>query len=392
LIIRKRIMFVFGTRPEAIKLAPVIKEAEKHPDVFDPIIVVTGQHREMLDQVLKIFGIKPDYDLKIMEEDQSISNIVIRSLQGLEDIVLREKPDMIIVQGDTSTAFSASLSAYYHKIPLAHVEAGLRTWNKHKPFPEEMNRKLTTALADLHFAPTSTSAANLRSEGVPASAIYLTGNTVIDALFAVAKKDFDLKKAGLGGFDDKKVILVTVHRRESFGAPLRAILSAIKEIAVKFQDSVRIILPVHKNPMVREAVEEVLGDLPNIDLTEPLEYEPFVHLMKASYLILTDSGGIQEEAPSLKKPVLLLRDVTERPEGVSSGAVRVVGVDPRSIVEGACRLIEDTAEYDKMAQARNPYGDGRASERIIGALLHHFGFIDRRPEEFRAERKEASVK
>jgi UDP-N-acetylglucosamine 2-epimerase (non-hydrolysing) len=288
-----------------------------------------------------------------------------------------------MVQGDTSTTFAASLSAFYHKVPLAHVEAGLRTWNKFKPFPEEMNRMLTTALADLHFAPTFTSKENLKSEGVPPSSIYLTGNTVIDALFEVAKKHYDLKKTGLSLTDKSKMILVTVHRRESFGAPLREILGAVAQIAVKFGDGVQIVIPVHKNPVVKEAVEDVLGELSNVDLIEPLEYEPFVHLMKAAYVILTDSGGIQEEAPSLGKPVLVLRDVTERPEGVLAGTVKIVGTAAQTIVSETAALLEDKTLYEKMSRSKNPYGDGRASERIVSALLHHFGFIDRRPEEIK---------
>lgn len=393
MIIRKRIMFVFGTRPEAIKLAPVIGEIKKHPDVFDPIIVTTGQHKQMLDQVLKIFDIKPDYDLGIMEEEQTVSNIVVRSLQGLSDIVLRERPDMMIVQGDTSTTFAASLSSFYHKITLAHVEAGLRTWNKFKPYPEEMNRKLTSALADIHFAPTFASVQNLKNEGVQGSSIYLTGNTVIDALFDVAKRRYDLKEVGLNLSGKEKVITVTVHRRESFGAPFRLICSAVKKIALKYSKDVKIVIPVHKNPIAAEYIEEILGDVSNIELVQPLDYVPFVHLMKASYLILTDSGGIQEEAPSLGKPVLVLREVTERPEGVEAGTVKVVGVKPENIVAETEKLIEDKDKYDKMTCAQNPYGDGLASKRIARALLHYFGLIDRRPEEFKGAKriKEKSI-
>lgn len=382
MINRKRIMFVFGTRPEAIKMAPVIKEVEKYPDIFEPVIVATGQHRQMLDQVLRIFDIDPDYDLGIMEENQTITSIVTKSLQGLEEIILREKPDMLLVQGDTSTAFAAGLSAFYYKIPLGHVEAGLRTFDKFRPYPEEMNRKLISSLADLHFTPTKSSLRNLLEEKVPRGQIYLTGNTVIDALLAVSRKNFDLEKVGIKLDKGKKLILVTAHRRESFGAPLRNICSAIKKLAEKFRREVEFVIPVHKNPMVRGVVSEILEEVDNVLLIEPLDYEPFVHLMKASYIILSDSGGVQEEAPSLGKPVLVLREKTERPEAIKAGTVKLVGMDEKAIFEEADRLLTDKAEYDKMSQAVNPYGDGRASERIAGALLHYFGASDRLPEEF----------
>jgi len=385
MINRKRIMFVFGTRPEAIKMAPVIKEVEKYPDILEPVIVVTGQHRQMLDQVLRIFDIDPDYDLGIMEENQTLTSIIIKSLQGLEEIILREKPDMLLVQGDTSTTFAASLSAFYYRIPLGHVEAGLRTFDKWRPYPEEMNRKLTTALADLHFAPTGTSAGNLTEEGVARDRIYLTGNTVIDALLTVSKKNFDLGKAGIKLGKGRKMILVTAHRRENFGAPLKNICSAIKSLAEKFRTEIEFIIPVHKNPMVRQVVNEILESVDNVELIEPLDYEPFVHLMKASHIILTDSGGVQEEAPSLGKPVLVLREKTERPEAVAAGTVKLVGTDEKVIFDEADRLLTDKAEYGRMSRAVNPYGDGRASERIVSALLHYFGALDRRPEEFSAK-------
>jgi UDP-N-acetylglucosamine 2-epimerase (non-hydrolysing) len=375
-------MFVFGTRPEAIKMAPVIKEAEKYPDVLEPVIVVTGQHRHMLDQVLRIFDVDPDYDLGIMEENQTIISIVTKSLQGLEEIILREKPDILLVQGDTSTAFAAGLAAYYYKIPLGHVEAGLRTFDKWRPYPEEMNRKLITALADLHFAPTMKSVNNLLEEKVPRERAYLTGNTVIDALLQVSKGAYDLEKAGIKLRKGRKMILVTAHRRESFGQPLRNICSAIKKLAEKFRREIEFVIPVHKNPMVREVVNEILEEVDNVELIEPLDYEPFVHLMKASYIILTDSGGVQEEAPSLGKPVLVLREKTERPEAVEAGTVKIVGMDEKVIFEETDRLLTDAAEYQKMSRAVNPYGDGHASERIVGALLHYFGASDRRPEEF----------
>lgn len=379
---------MFGTRPEAIKMAPVIAEVKRHSDLFEPAIVVTGQHREMLDQVLKVFGIKPDYDLMIMEQEQSLSYIVSRCLQGLEEVIMREHPDIVLVQGDTSTTFASSLAAFYQHVPLGHVEAGLRTKKKYYPFPEEMNRKLTSVVADIHFAPTRIAVENLLAEGVNKQAIYLTGNTVIDALYAIARKSYDLKSAGVEIKDkNKKLILVTVHRRENFGAPLKNICEAVKKIAIKHREVATVILPVHRNPIVSETVKDILDSVHNIQLIEPLGYEPFVHLMKNSYIILTDSGGVQEEAPSLGKPVLVLREETERPEAVMANTVKIVGTKTENIVSEVEKLLSDSREYEKMANAVNPYGDGKASERIIGALLHYFGFIDVRPEEFTASQK-----
>jgi len=384
---KKRVLFVFGTRPEAIKMAPVISEVKKHSDLFNPVVVVTGQHREMLDQVLKVFNIKPDYDLMIMEHEQTISSVVCRCIQGLEDVLIRERPDIMLVQGDTSTTFASSLAAFYQHVPLGHVEAGLRTGKKYYPFPEEMNRRLTSAVADIHFAPTRTSVNNLLSEGINKSAIYLTGNTVIDALQQVARKEFSLKEAGVSVREKgKKLILVTVHRRESFGAPLRNICEAIRKIAIKHKDIATVILPVHKNPMVSSTVNDVLGNAANVQLINPLDYEPFVHLMKMSHIILTDSGGIQEEAPSLGKPVLVLREETERPEAVMANTVKVVGTSTETIVNEVEKLLSSADEYKKMSQAVNPYGDGNASKRIISAMLHYFGYIDMRPEEFDASK------
>ena len=363
-------------------MAPVINQVEKYPDILEPVIVTTGQHRQMLDQVLRIFNIDPDYDLGIMQENQTIVSIVTKSLQGLEEIILREKPDMLLVQGDTSTAFAAGLAAFYYRIPLGHVEAGLRTFDKWRPYPEEINRKLLTSLADLHFTPTDSSARNLLEEKTPRDKIYLTGNTVIDALLTVSKKNYNLEKAGIKLNKDKKLILVTTHRRENLGAPLKHICQAIRKLADKFRREVEIILPVHKNPLVRNMVNDILDGVDNVDLVEPLDYEPFVHLMKASYIILTDSGGVQEEGPSLGKPVLVLREKTERPEAVAAGTVKLVGMDEKLIFDEASRLLTDQAEYAKMSQAVNPYGDGHASERIVGALLHYFGASDMKPEEF----------
>jgi len=383
MINRKRVMFVFGTRPEAIKMAPVILELEKHPDILQGVIVSTGQHLEMLRQVMHIFEVRPDYDLGIMEEAQTLSQIVIKTLQGLESVVLREKPDMLLVQGDTSSAFAAALCAFYHKIPLGHVEAGLRTGDKWRPYPEEINRRLISEVSDLHFAPTDTALQNLLREDFNRSSIYLTGNTVIDALLKVSSRSFDLKRAGLEIDKDKKVILVTAHRRESFGAPLKEICRAIGRIAKKYEKEVQVIFPAHKNPMVQVTVKESLGEIENVVITEPLDYEPFVHLMKASHVILTDSGGIQEEAPSLGKPVLVLREVTERPEAIAAGTVKLIGVKEEAIFAETERLLLDQKEYKRMTRAVNPYGDGKAAERIAGVLLHYFGFTDIKPEEFR---------
>lgn len=364
-------------------MAPVITEAEKYPDILDPLIVVTGQHRQMLDQVLRIFDIRPDYDLGIMEEDQSIANIVAKSLQGLQEIILCEKPDMLLVQGDTSTTFAAALAAYYFKIPLGHVEAGLRTFDKWRPYPEEINRKLTTALADLHFAPTETSVSNLMAEGIGRNCVYLTGNSVIDALLKTASRKFDLKQAGVNLNSKKKMILVTAHRRESFGKPLKNICQAISRLAQAHRRNVEIVVPVHKNPMVKNTVYEILEQIDNVELIEPLDYEPFVHLMKESYIILTDSGGIQEEGPSLGKPVLVMREKTERPEAVAFGTVKLVGTDEDLIFEEANKLLADRGAYENMSKAVNPYGDGHAAERIAQAILYYFGAIDRKPEEFK---------
>ena len=388
----KRIMFVFGTRPEAIKMAPLIHEIEKHKDIFEAIVVVTGQHREMLDQALAPFNIKPDYDMGIMEEGQTITRIIVKSMQAFEDIILSDKPDMIIVQGDTTTTFTAGLSAFNHKIPVGHVEAGLRTHNKYNPFPEEMNRRLTTAVADLHFAPTQTAVDSLLREGIQRNQIFLTGNTVIDALFSIAGRPFDLKKAGIKIKEGKKIILVTTHRRESFGAPMRNVCEAIAKIAKTHGEIAAVVLPVHKNPNVREVVNELLSDVHDVTLIEPMDYIPFVHMMKASHIILTDSGGVQEEAPSLGKPVLVLREVTERPEAILANTVKIVGTDPELIFKETEKLLTDDVEYEKMARAVNPYGDGHASERIVGALLRYFGYTDKNADEFDAAKPAPKMK
>lgn len=382
---QKKIMFVFGTRPEAIKMAPVIAELEKQP-ALEPLIVVTGQHRQMLDQVLKIFQITPQHDLQIMSRNQTLTDIAAKTLRGLETVISEEKPDMILVQGDTSTAFAAGLAAYYHRVPLGHVEAGLRTFDKWRPYPEEINRKLLSALADLHFAPTGTAVSNLIAEGVGRDGIYCTGNTVIDALFEVSDREFDLRAAGIRLDPDKKLVLVTVHRRENFGEPLERICRAIKRLAHDFSREAQVVLPVHKNPKVRDTVNHLLGGVRNIQLVEPQEYEPFVHLLKSSYIVLTDSGGVQEEAPSLGKPVLVMREKTERPEAVAFGTVKLVGSDEDKLAGLASGLLRDPAAYQAMSQAVNPYGDGRAARRTVQAILHYFGAVKQRPEEFSVEK------
>ncbi|MDI6892693.1 MAG: UDP-N-acetylglucosamine 2-epimerase (non-hydrolyzing) [Actinomycetota bacterium] len=412
-----KVMTVFGTRPEAIKLAPVIKELEKHPDRIQSVVVVTAQHREMLDQVLGLFGITPDYDLDIMRADQSLFDVVLRAIDGLKPVLEKERPDILLVQGDTTTTFAAALAAFYLKIPIGHVEAGLRTFDKHRPFPEEMNRRLTSSLADLHFAPTTRARENLLKEGVPREKVHVTGNTVIDALLAPPlaglKEDYGFDDPVLKSvdFDSRKVILVTAHRRESWctptfrqaqgprakvegsevegGKPLENICRAIRDL-ISGNEDVEVVFSVHLNPRVREVVGRILGDERRVHLLDPLDYEPFVQLMKRCYLILTDSGGIQEEAPSLGKPVLVMREVTERPEGLEAGTVKLVGTDAQRILEETNLLLKDSNEYNKMAKAVNPYGDGRASERIVEIILTHFGLQPRRVSNPRGMAREKS--
>jgi UDP-N-acetylglucosamine 2-epimerase (non-hydrolysing) len=376
----KKILLVFGTRPEAIKLAPVINRLKKHKARFAVIVCVTAQHRQMLDQVLSIFKISPDYDLDIMRENQDLFDITIKSLKGLKEVFETVKPDIVLAQGDTTTAFMAGLAAFYFKIPVGHVEAGLRTYDKYSPFPEEKNRHLLSTLTDYHFAPTQLSRSNLLRENIPEENIWVTGNTVIDALLEVVRsqKSEVRKKAHQNYFKEQynlkletrnsKLLLVTGHRRENFGEGFEHICQALRAIAEK-RDDISIVYPVHLNPNVRGPVKRILSGIKNIYLIEPLEYEQFVFLMNKSYLILTDSGGIQEEAPSLGKPVLVMRNTTERPEGIEAGAVKLVGTDRNNIVKGALDLIEDPALYEKMSKSVNPYGDGKASERITDVLL-----------------------
>jgi len=363
----KKIFFVFGTRPEAIKLAPVIIEAKRHKEILTKVLI-TGQHREMLDEVLRVFRIKPDFDLNVMRPNQELSEVTSRILIGVENILKEEKPDWVIIQGDTTTVLATALACYYQKISLAHVEAGLRSFDKYQPFPEEINRRLVSHIADINFAPTKGAAENLLKEGIDKKKILITGNTVIDALLmAVGKKvrlNKELKKVDFR----KRIILVTAHRRENFGTPLENICNAVKEIS-KLSDDLEIVYPLHLNPNVQETAKGVLSNAPNIKLLQPLDYLTFCYLMKKSYLILTDSGGIQEEAPSLHKPVLILRSVTERPEVVQVGAAILVGTEKEKIVKEVKNLLEDKKRYRQMAFVHNPFGDGKASRRIIGWLV-----------------------
>lgn len=378
-----KVMTVFGTRPEAIKMAPIVLELQKHPDTILPVVAVTAQHREMLDQVLNLFHIKPDHDLNIMAAGQTLFDITTRAMMGLDKVLTEEKPDIVLVHGDTTTTFAGALAAYYHQTAVGHVEAGLRTHNKYSPFPEEMNRRLTGCIADLNFAPTSTSEANLLAENVPPESIFVTGNTVIDALHHTVRDDFDFQEESLKDvdFQNKRIILVTTHRRENLGEPMRHVYKALKQLTEEFDD-VEVVFPVHKNPKVREVVNEELGGLAKVHLIDPLDYEPFANLMHRAYLILTDSGGVQEEAPALGKPVLVLRDTTERPEAVDAGTVKLIGTDRERVYEEAKKLLTDKAEYSRMAESVNPYGDGKAAARIIQAILYHYGLADGRPDVF----------
>ncbi len=369
----KTVSFVFGTRPEAIKLAPIILALRSHP-ALKAHVCVTAQHRQMLDQILDVFGITPDADLDLMQPNQTLASLTSRAIAAIDEYLNEHKPDIVLVQGDTTTVLSAALAAFYRSIPVGHIEAGLRTWNKKSPFPEEINRVLATRLADLHFAPTESSRQNLLREGVPSSAIYVTGNTVVDALLHALKcvKDDPPTVPGLpvelfNKASRRPMVLVTAHRRESFGAGFEAICAAIVSLARRFVD-VAFVYPVHPNPRVRETVVTLLTGLSNVYLIEPLGYLPFVALMNRARLILTDSGGVQEEACTLKKPVLLMRETTERPEGVETGLVRLVGTTVATIVERTGSLLSGTEESEDMSKVPSPYGDGSASRRIIGVL------------------------
>ena len=379
-------MTVFGTRPEAIKMCPLVQELRRHPDTLEPIVAVTAQHREMLDQVLDLFGIVPDYDLNIMQGGQTLYDVTTRALTGLKEVMEKARPDLVLVHGDTTTTFAGALAAYYLQIPVGHVEAGLRTGNKYSPFPEEMNRKLTGAIADLHFAPSTTSRDNLLRENVDPAAIFVTGNTVIDALATTVQADYR--------FDDPvveealsrhpRLLVMTTHRRENLGEPMRHVYRAVKDALAQCPD-VAAVFPVHKNPKVREVVQAELAGQDRVYLTEPMDYQPFANIMSRASVILTDSGGIQEEAPALGKPVLVLRGTTERPEAVAAGTVRLVGTDYDAVRNETLRLLTDRSYYQSMAEAVNPYGDGQACRRIVGFILNRFGYTDEMPDEFNVQ-------
>jgi len=361
-----KVLVVFGTRPEAIKMAPVIRELHEVKDI-ETVVAVTAQHREMLDQVLKLFAIQPDYDLDLMKEHQDLFNITTGVLNGMKEILEKEKPHLVLVHGDTTTTFAAALAAFYQRIPVGHVEAGLRTRNKYSPYPEEMNRTLAGRIAELHFAPTDTARDNLLAESTASFKIWVTGNTVIDALLETVQQDYtfgpELNRINF----DRRLILVTTHRRENWGSGMRNIYQALIDIVNEFPD-VEVVFPVHRNPVVRDVAEEMLGGRERFHLIEPLDYEPFANLMNRCYMVMTDSGGLQEEAPSLGKPVLVLRDTTERPEAVQAGTVKLVGTNQQKIYEAAKLLLTDKNEYEKMARAINPYGDGYASKRIVNVV------------------------
>jgi UDP-N-acetylglucosamine 2-epimerase (non-hydrolysing) len=374
-----KVMTIFGTRPEAIKMAPLVLELKKRPEEFEAIVTVTAQHREMLDQVLSIFDIQPDYDLNIMKDRQTLMDVTTRGLEGLDDVMKKVKPDIVLVHGDTTTTFIAGLAAFYNQIQVGHVEAGLRTWNKYSPYPEEMNRQLTGVLADLHFAPTDKSAANLQAENKKEERIFVTGNTAIDALKTTVKETYEhevLTKLG-----DDRLILLTAHRRENLGEPMKNMFRAVKRIVDEHED-VQVVYPVHLNPVVRETANDILGNDPHIHLIEPLDVIDFHNFAERAHIILTDSGGVQEEAPSLGVPVLVLRDTTERPEGIEAGTLKLAGTEEETIYTLAKELLIDEDVYKQMSQASNPYGDGLASKRICDAISYYFNRRENRPEAF----------
>lgn len=370
---QKKILLIFGTRPEAIKMAPLVK-ALQADERFAAQVAVTAQHREMLDQVLDCFAITPDFDLNMMQPGQTLAEITSRALNGLQRIIAEQRPDLVLVHGDTTTTFAGALAAFYEQVPVGHVEAGLRTGDKYAPYPEEMNRCLTSQLTDFHFAPTETARQNLLHIGVPAAKIFVTGNTVIDALLQTVDKGCDL--AQYMGEEvyrridwRKKLVLLTCHRRENWGRPMQEIFTAVNRLAGELSQTVEIVYPMHKNPLVRNAAWEIMGAAPNIHLIEPLDYRPFAQLQNRSYLVVTDSGGMQEEAPALGKPVLVLRDVTERPEAIAAGTARLIGTNQQSVYDGIRQLLTDDEVYRQMAHAANPYGDGRAAQYIRDILL-----------------------
>jgi len=379
-----KVMTVFGTRPEAIKMSPLVLELEKYKNRIESTVVVTAQHREMLDQVLNIFKVKPHYDLNIMKANQTLLDITIRGLEGLNNVIKEVKPDLVLVHGDTTTTFIASLAAFYNQVAIGHVEAGLRTGNMQSPFPEEANRQLTGVLAELHFSPTNKAAENLLKENKKDDNVYVTGNTAIDALQTTISANYS--HSILDSIGDNRLILVTAHRRENLGEPMRNIFKAIKRL-VDFHEDTQVVYPVHMNPTVRSIANEILGEHPRIHLIEPLDVIDFHNFASKAYLIMTDSGGVQEEAPSLGVPVLVLRDTTERPEGLEAGTLKLAGTNEEEIFNLANELLIDEVAHEKMAQASNPYGDGQASKRIVEAILYHFGLSETKPIEF--EVKEA---
>ena len=377
-----KVMTVFGTRPEAIKMAPLAIELGKNPEI-ESIVCVTAQHREMLDQVLDLFEIKPDYDLDIMKERQSLLGITTRVLEGLDEVIKEAKPDIVLVHGDTTTSFVGALAAFYNQVTVGHVEAGLRTYDKYSPFPEEMNRNLTGRIADMHFSPTVQNRENLLKENISEDDIYITGNTVIDALKTTVRKDYTFQNDVLNqlDFENKRIIVVTAHRRENLGEPLENICNALKQIVTEYED-VELVYPVHLNPAVRETVFGILGDVKGVHLIDPVTVDDLHNAIDRSFMVMTDSGGIQEEAPALAKPVLVLRRETERPEAVKAGTVKLAGVDKEVIISMAKDLLDNEESYKKMAHAANPYGDGNASERIIKAILYKYNLCKDRPEDY----------
>lgn len=367
-----KVMTVFGTRPEGVKMAPIIKELEKREGI-EQVVCITAQHREMLDQVTELFGIVPHYDLNIFKPGQTLTDITVNSLKGLEDVIRKENPDVLLVQGDTTTVFAGALAAFYQKISIGHVEAGLRSGNLYSPYPEEANRKLVGVLADFHFAPTETNRGNLLREGYPDDKIYITGNTVIDALKYAVRDEYSFSDERLNHLDfmNRKVILLTSHRRENLGDPMENVFKAVRD-AIEMVPEALVVFPVHLNPKVREIANSILGDNPSVYLTEPMDYEPFTNLMARCYMAVTDSGGLQEEAPALGKPVLVIREETERPEGIQAGTARLVGTSYENVYTNLLQLLTDKEAYSKMAHAVNPYGDGNASKRIVDILTDTF--------------------
>ncbi|MGM0923201.1 MAG: non-hydrolyzing UDP-N-acetylglucosamine 2-epimerase [Bacillota bacterium] len=374
-----KVMTIFGTRPEAIKMAPLVLELEKYPDEIDSIVTVTAQHRQMLDQVLELFEVTPDHDLNIMKDRQTLTGVTTKALEGLDEVMKEIKPDLVLVHGDTTTTFVASLAAFYNQIAVGHVEAGLRTWNKYSPFPEEVNRQITGVIADLHFAPTDKAEANLLQENKKGETIYITGNTAIDALKTTVKDSYTHEVLEKVGSD--RMILLTAHRRENLGEPMRNMFRAIKRLITEHND-VQVVYPVHLNPAVREVADEILGNDPRIHLIEPLGVYDFHNFASKAHIILTDSGGVQEEAPSLGVPVLVLRDTTERPEGIEAGTLKLAGTDEETIYKLAYELLNNKERYEEMSKASNPYGDGEASRRIVEAILHYFKKRDEKPQPF----------